>query len=87
RDMNVRDINVRNKKPALPDILFALSQGKCLRAELHTQAATHSPRGMYGSGLVVFNPPWTLHAACEEALPYLAKTLGGANGGWRLEQK
>jgi len=70
----------------IADTLFGLSQGKRCRAELYTEGgAVHSPRGMYGSGLVVFNPPWPLRAACEEALPYLAKTLGGADGGWRLD--
>jgi 23S rRNA A2030 N6-methylase RlmJ len=32
---------------------------------------------MYGSGLVVYNPPWTLRPALEEALPFLASVLGG----------
>jgi 23S rRNA (adenine2030-N6)-methyltransferase len=39
---------------------------------------------MYGSGLVIFNPPWTLKAELEAALPYLAGVLGGASGSWRL---
>jgi 23S rRNA (adenine2030-N6)-methyltransferase len=41
---------------------------------------------MYGSGMVVFNPPWTLRAALEEALPFLAAVLGRA-GEWSLEWK
>jgi len=69
--------------PPLPDALFGLSGGKRCRAELCTDTAAHSPRGMYGSGLVVFNPPWTLRAALEETLPYLADALG--QGSWRLE--
>jgi 23S rRNA (adenine2030-N6)-methyltransferase len=32
---------------------------------------------LFGSGLVIYNPPWTLKAAMEEALPVLAETLGG----------
>ena len=67
----------------LPDTLFALSDSKRCRAELCTGTAESSPRGMYGSGLVVFNPPWTLRAALEETLPYLAGVLG--QGEWRLE--
>jgi 23S rRNA (adenine2030-N6)-methyltransferase len=35
-----------------------------------------SPRGMYGSGLVIFNPPWTLKAALEKGLPVLGRILG-----------
>ena len=69
--------------PPLPDTLFGLSDGKRCRAELYTDTAGNSPRGMYGSGLVVFNPPWTLRAALEETLPYLAKVLG--QGNWRFE--
>jgi 23S rRNA A2030 N6-methylase RlmJ len=32
---------------------------------------------MYGSGLVIYNPPWTLRPALEEALPFLSSILGG----------
>lgn len=32
--------------------------------------------GMTGSGLIVVNPPFTLPAAAEAALPWLGKTLG-----------
>ncbi|MDR1970296.1 MAG: 23S rRNA (adenine(2030)-N(6))-methyltransferase RlmJ [Treponema sp.] len=32
---------------------------------------------LYGCGLVLFNPPWTLRAALGETLPVLAETLGG----------
>ena len=75
--------------PSLPEILFGLSDGKrsCteLRLELCTGTPVNSPRGMYGSGLVIYNPPWTLKPAAEEALPFLAKVLGGEEGNWRLE--
>ena len=71
--------------PPLPETLFGLSGGNRCRAELCTDTAANSPRRMYGCGLVVFNPPWTLRAALEETLPYLAKVLGGTEGSWRLE--
>ncbi|MDA1063707.1 MAG: 23S rRNA (adenine(2030)-N(6))-methyltransferase RlmJ [Proteobacteria bacterium] len=32
--------------------------------------------GMYGSGMIVVNPPWTLRAEMESALPWLASKLG-----------
>lgn len=50
--------------------------------------APDSPEyGMNSSGLFVVNPPWTLWAAMEQALPYLADTLGEDGGGfYRLEQ-
>jgi 23S rRNA A2030 N6-methylase RlmJ len=41
---------------------------------------------MYGSGLVIINPPYTLKAALEETLPVLAQVMNAA-GGWKLEWK
>ena len=35
-----------------------------------------SQPGMYGSGMIVVNPPWTLRAAMETALAFLAERLG-----------
>ncbi|MDR1430151.1 MAG: 23S rRNA (adenine(2030)-N(6))-methyltransferase RlmJ [Spirochaetaceae bacterium] len=35
-------------------------------------------RGLYGSGLFIINPPWTLRTALEESLPALVSLLGGA---------
>lgn len=35
--------------------------------------------GMYGSGVIVVNPPWTLRGAMETALPFLAAELGTSN--------
>jgi 23S rRNA (adenine2030-N6)-methyltransferase len=31
--------------------------------------------GLHGSGMFLVNPPWTLHAALQETLPYLAREL------------
>jgi 23S rRNA (adenine2030-N6)-methyltransferase len=45
------------------------------RIELCT-APDEAHRGLTGSGLVVVNPPWTLPAAVEEGLPWLAERLG-----------
>jgi len=43
--------------------------------------------GMYGSGMIVVNPPWTLRAAMESALPWLAAKLGvNSSAGARIEQ-
>lgn len=35
--------------------------------------------GMFGSGLFVINPPWTLAKTLNESLPYLVKLLGQDN--------
>ena len=75
----------KEKASSLRETLFGLSDGKRCRAELCTGTAERSPRGMYGCGLVIFNPPWTLHAALEETLPYLANVLGGTEGNWQLD--
>jgi 23S rRNA (adenine2030-N6)-methyltransferase len=32
--------------------------------------------GMFGSGLFILNPPWTLPKTLQESLPYLTKVLG-----------
>ena len=69
------------------NILFDLYSGNRCRVELFDPSAesgSHSPRGMKGSGLVVFNPPWTLKAALNELLPFLAKTLLNS-GVWNLD--
>lgn len=51
-----------------------LGLGKLLRLELIV--APGDP-GLRGSGLLVVNPPWTLHAELEILLPALAKALSG----------
>lgn len=47
---------------------------------LHASLTVHKPaaggHGLYGSGVFVVNPPWTLHAELALALPWLAKRLG-----------
>ena len=67
-----------------PDALCGLPPGKYCRVELYTGTAESSPRGMYGSGLVIYNPPWTLKSALEETMPYLANVFGGKEDNWYL---
>jgi len=51
------------------------------------QSADSDLHGMTASGMIVINPPWTLKAEMEEALPYLAKHLGlNKAGSYRVEQ-
>ncbi|MDR2071716.1 MAG: 23S rRNA (adenine(2030)-N(6))-methyltransferase RlmJ [Treponema sp.] len=71
-----------NKDAALPETLFGLHRGNRCRAELRT--ASRTDRGMYGSGLVILNPPWTLKAALESALPVMADLLGEDRHEWDL---
>jgi 23S rRNA (adenine2030-N6)-methyltransferase len=42
--------------------------------------------GLYGSGVFVLNPPWTLRDALDEAMPWLVETLAVDQGaGFALE--
>jgi 23S rRNA (adenine2030-N6)-methyltransferase len=56
----------------LPETLWALYGGKRCGVEIRRDGG----RGLYGSGLVIYNPPWPLEQALEEALPRLASILG-----------
>ena len=54
-----------------------------LNLELHVADRKNAP-GMYGCGMMVVNPPWTLREEMEQALPWLARVLGrdsAANSG------
>lgn len=42
--------------------------------------------GMYGSGLIIIQPPWTLAEELAEILPWLATALGkNGEGSWKLD--
>jgi 23S rRNA (adenine2030-N6)-methyltransferase len=58
----------------LPETLMALSGGNRCRVDLETGGTGEG--NLYGSGLVIYNPPWTLKAALEADLPPLARLLG-----------
>jgi 23S rRNA (adenine2030-N6)-methyltransferase len=70
------------------ETLLNLYAGNRLGVEFYTapkdSPPANSPRGMYGSGLVVFNPPWTLRPALEESLPFLGETMGIGKDGWKF---
>jgi 23S rRNA (adenine2030-N6)-methyltransferase len=47
----------------------------------------NSQPGMYGSGMIVINPPWTLRSDMESALAFLATELGTNRGAtFEIEQ-
>lgn len=70
----------------LPQRLRALGFGRWLQAELRVKGPPVEGYGLYGSGVFVFNPPWTLPAALQDALPWLAERLAlDAQGGYTLE--
>jgi len=42
--------------------------------------------GLYGSGLLIIQPPWKLVPELEEMLPFLARVLGkNGRGSWKVE--
>lgn len=57
--------------------LAMLGLPKTLAADLFVHGGD-DPTRLNGCGLVVVNPPWTLWAALQELLPWLAATLGHA---------
>ena len=64
------------------------SSERWLHVALRVREPSGDGFGMAGSGLVVFNPPWTLHDALAGALPFLVRTLGeDAGAGFTLEQQ
>ncbi|UOD49313.1 23S rRNA (adenine(2030)-N(6))-methyltransferase RlmJ [Orrella daihaiensis] len=56
-----------------------------LQAELTVCKAPTDQHGLFGSGVFVINPPYTLHKQLQLALPWLAKTLAQDNhASWKL---
>ncbi len=84
----------RPEAKALPRRLMDLAAeagprgAAALDARLRVRGSRPGERGMAGSGLVVFNPPWRLADGLREALPYLARALGDdADASWDLETR
>ena len=63
--------------------LKATGIAKVLRAELTVGPAVAGT--LYGSGMIVVNPPFVLEDELKAVLPALAKVLGDGRGGWNLE--
>ena len=42
-------------------------------------------QGLHSSGMFIINPPWTLKAALEQAMPWLANVLGHGSGSYVLQ--
>ncbi|SDM87868.1 23S rRNA (adenine(2030)-N(6))-methyltransferase RlmJ [Vreelandella arcis] len=61
---------------ALLDALASSGIRKIWRSELHLRAADAHERGMYGSGMLVINPPWGLDERLAGAMAQLTPLLG-----------
>ena len=47
-----------------------------LLATLRIKGAGRDGMGLFGSGMFIINPPWTLYDRLAEALPWLVETIG-----------
>ncbi len=56
----------------------------CAELELHPPRGNH---GMYGSGMLVLNPPWKMQQQLKHAMPWLEKLLCQEQGQYRLEHR
>jgi len=52
----------------------------CQNVSLTVQEPSIEGFGMYGSGLFIVNPPWTLPNTLNEVMPYLTEKLSVDNG-------
>lgn len=78
----------RLESAELPRRLKAIAPKGWLHARLTVQAPDAQGFGLVGSGMFVINPPWTLHAALKDALPWLRDALAQVdNASQVLEQK
>lgn len=66
----------RRESLDLPRRLEGLPGARWLHATLTVGRPSPGGFGLHGSGMFVVNPPWTLRAALEGCLPWLARTLG-----------
>ncbi|MEY4763849.1 MAG: hypothetical protein RI907_522 [Pseudomonadota bacterium] len=70
----------RHESRQLPDqlkrLMTAFPKADWLLATLRVKAASPDGLGLFGSGMFVINPPWTLYDRLAEALPWLVETLG-----------
>ncbi len=57
------------------DSLFALNLANWLHVTLSIEAPSLDGFGMYGSGLFIINPPWTLPKTLAETMPVLTELL------------
>lgn len=61
----------------LPEKLAELGATNWLDVRLRVTRAGPDGIGMYGSGMYVINPPWTLPQQLEQVMPWLVQQLGG----------
>ena len=69
----------------MADRIFALHKGNRCCAQIRIREKDTEEYGMYGSGMIILNPPWILKQALEESLPFLAQAVGKRGSSWTLQ--
>ncbi|MBB2929916.1 23S rRNA (adenine(2030)-N(6))-methyltransferase RlmJ [Paraburkholderia silvatlantica] len=78
----------RPESQRFPEQLKRLQNKNWLHLTLSVSNPPEDGFGLYGSGMFILNPPYTLEAAMKEALPWLVKTLGQDTGAqFRIESR
>lgn len=78
----------RLESAQFPKRLKALPAESWLHVSLSVRKPASGGFGMYGSGMFIINPPWTLQASLQESLPWLRDALAQEEGAnFTLEQK
>ena len=77
----------RNESKQLPEKLKTLAVKNWLHVRLTVGTPAADAFGMYGSGMFIFNPPWTLAGTLQQVMPYLVQALGqDAGASFLVEQ-
>ena len=66
----------RPESKRFPDQLKRLQEKSWLHVTLTVSEPPEDGFGLFGSGMFILNPPYTLAATMKEALPWLVKALG-----------
>lgn len=78
----------RPESQRFPELLKRLQSTNWLHATLTVSRPPEDGFGLYGSGMFVLNPPYTLAATMKETLPWLVKALGqDDNAQFKLEHR
>ncbi|QGZ61844.1 23S rRNA (adenine(2030)-N(6))-methyltransferase RlmJ [Paraburkholderia acidisoli] len=78
----------RLESQRFPDQLKRLQDKNWLHLTLSVNKPREDGFGLFGSGMFILNPPYTLEASMKEALPWLVKTLGqDAGAQFKIESR